>query len=156
VKKFLILPLMAFTLSATTMAEEAPIDQLFSVMSMEKQMSGGFEAMMPMIDQMAVKFKLDNEGKEELKSIFRSWFNEDIDRTKMITEMKNLYSKTFTNEEISQITKFYQTPVGARFLEKSPQLMQLGVQIGMKEAQSKQFKLMERVKPFIEKHRIKQ
>jgi len=138
------------------MAQEAPVDEMFRVMSMEKQISGGFEAMMPMIDQMAVKFKLNNEGKEELKDIFRSWFNEDIDRSKMMSEMKRLYSQTFTDDEIRKITEFYQTPVGARFLEKSPQLMQLGAQIGMKEAQSKQVKLMERVKPFIEKHGIKQ
>jgi len=138
------------------MAQEAPVDEMFRVMSMEKQISGGFEAMMPMIDQMAVKFKLNNEGKEELKDIFRSWFNEDIDRSKMMSEMKRLYLQTFTDDEIRKITEFYQTPVGARFLEKSPQLMQLGAQIGMKEAQSKQVKLMERVKPFIEKHGIKQ
>jgi hypothetical protein len=147
---------MIATLSAPIMAQETPVDQMFRVMSMEKQMSGGFEAMMPVIDQMAVKFKLNNEGKEELKDIFRSWFNEDIDRSKMMNEMKKLYSQTFTDDEISTITKFYQTPVGARFLEKSPQLMQLGAQIGMKEAQSKQIKLMERVKPFMEKHGIKQ
>jgi len=143
-------------LSAPNMAQEAPVDEMFRVMSMEKQISGGFEAMMPMIDQMAVKFKLNNEGKEELKDIFRSWFNKDIDRSKMMSEMKKLYSQTFTDDEISKITEFYQTPVGARFLEKSPQLMQLGAQIGMKEAQSKQVKLMERIKPFIEKHGIKE
>jgi hypothetical protein len=33
--------------------------------------------------------------------------------------------------------------------------MQLGAQAGMQEAQIKQAKLMERVKPFLEKHGIK-
>ncbi len=137
------------------MAQETPVDEMFRVISMEKQMSGGFEAMMPMIDQMAVNFKLNNEGKEELKGIFRSWFNEDIDRAKMMSEMKKLYSQTFTDDEINKIIEFYQTPVGAKFLEKSPKLMQIGAQIGMEEAKSKQIKLMERIKPFLEKHGIK-
>jgi len=156
VKKALILPLMFFTLSAPIMAQESPVDEMFRVMSMDKQMIGGFEAMLPVIDQMTAKFSLDNEGKKELREIFRTWFNEDIDRSKVMSEMKQLYSQAFTNDEISEITKFYQTSVGKKFLEKSTQLMQLAAKIGMKEAQSKQVKLMERVAPFLEKHGIKQ
>jgi len=147
---------MFFTLSAPIMAQESPVDEMFRVMSMDKQMVGGFEAMLPVIDQMTAKFRLDNEGKKELREIFRTWFNEDIDRSKIMSEMKQLYSQAFTDEEISEITKFYRTSVGKKFLEKSTQLMQLAAQIGMKEAQSKQVKLMERVTPFLEKHSIKQ
>ena len=146
---------MFFTLSTQTMAQETAVDEMFRVMSMDKQMAGGFEAMLPVVDQMASKFKLDSQGKEELKSIFRAWFNEDIDRLKVMNEIKKQYSKAFTDEEINKITKFYQTPVGKKFLEKSPQLMQLGAQVGMQEAEIKQAKLMERVKPFLEKHGIK-
>ncbi|WP_286270854.1 DUF2059 domain-containing protein [Thalassotalea hakodatensis] len=154
-KKRLILPLILSTLSLHTMAQEKPIDELFSVMAMEKQMAGGFEAMLPVIDQMTAKFKLDSKGKAELKEIFRTWYNEDIDRTKMINEMKKLYSQAFTADELSEIISFYKTPIGQKFLETSPKLMQLGAQIGMQEAQSKQVKLMERVQPFLEKHGIK-
>lgn len=146
---------MVFTLAAPIMAQETPIDVMFRAMSMDKQFAGGFEAMMPMIDQMAVRFKLDNDGKKELKMIFRAWFNEDIEHSKVMNEMKKLYSQSFTDEEISQVTTFYQTSVGKKFLEKSIQLMKVGAQIGMQEAQSKQAKLVERVKPFLEKHGIK-
>lgn len=137
------------------MAAETPIDEMFRVMSMDKQMSGGFEAMLPAIDQMTAQFKLDKQGKEELRDIFRTWFNEDIDRKKMIGDIKKLYSEAFTVEEIKEITKFYQTPVGKKFLDISPQLMQTSAQIGMQEAQVKQTQLMERIKPFLEKHGIK-
>ena len=154
--KALILPLFFFTLSAPTMAQEKPIDKMFRVMSIDKQMEDGFEAMLPMIDQMAFKFKLDSEGKEELKGIFRAWFDEDIDRTKMASEIKKQYSQTFTDDEIKEIISFYQTPTGKKLLEKSPALMKLGAQVGMQEAQLKQFKLIERFKPFLEKHGIKQ
>ena len=147
---------MFFTLSTFTMAQESPVDEMFRVMSMDKQITGGFEAMLPVIDQMTAQFKLDAQGKEELRGIFRIWFNEDIDRKKMISEVKKLYSQTFSDDEIREITKFYQTQVGKKFLEKSAQLMQISAQIGMQEAQSKQVKLMERVKPFLERHGIKE
>jgi hypothetical protein len=154
-KKFLILPLMFFTLSTSSMAQQTPVDEMFRVMSMDKQINGGFEAMLPVIDQMTAQFKLDSQGKDELRDIFRTWFDEDIDRESMLSDIKKLYSQAFTGDEIREITKFYQTPLGKKFLEKSTQLMQLGAEIGMQEAQSKQAKLMERVKPFLEKHGLK-
>jgi len=146
---------MFLTLSAPTIAQEKPIDEMFRVLSIDKQMEGGFEAMLPALDQMAARFKLNAEGKAELKEIFRTWFNEDIDRNNMINQIKKIYSDSFTDDEMRKVTAFYQTPVGKKFLEKSTTLMQLGAQIGMKEAQSKQAKLMERVKPFFDKHSIK-
>ena len=154
-QKYLVLPLMFFTLSTPAMAEESPVDEMFKIMSIDKQITGGFEAMLPVIEQMTAQFKLDAEGKEELKGIFRTWFNEDIDREKMVSEIKTLYSQTFTNDELREVTEFYKTSTGKKFLEKSAALMQLGAQIGMNEAQAKQVKLMERVKPFLEKHGIK-
>ena len=108
--------------------------------------------MLPMIDQMANKLKLNQEGKEELKGIFCAWLDEDIDRLKMMDEMKKLYSESFTVDEIREITKFYQIPVGKKFLQKSTKLMKYGAQIGIQEAQ---FKLTERIKPFLEKYDIK-
>ncbi|MGJ8679425.1 DUF2059 domain-containing protein [Paraglaciecola sp.] len=153
-KKVLLVPLMFFTLSAPTLANESPIDKLFKVMSMEKQMEGGFEAMLPMIEQMTAKLKLDGAAKEELKGIFRAWFTEDLDRSKITNEIKKHYSESFSDEEITEITKFYQTPVGQKFLEKSTQLMKLGAQIGMQEAQAKQAQLMQRLSPFMMKHGV--
>jgi hypothetical protein len=153
-KKVLILPLLFMTFSTPVMAEEAAIDKMFKVMNMDTQMNGGFEAMLPVIDQMSAQFQLNEAGKAELKQIFRTWFNEDIDRAKIINEIKALYSESFTDDELKAVTEFYQTPVGQKFLEKSPQLMQSGAQIGMQEAQSKQTQLMERVQPFLEKHGV--
>ncbi|MCT8872167.1 hypothetical protein [Shewanella xiamenensis] len=79
-KKFQLLPLMLFILSTPVVAQVAPIDEMFRVMSIDKQMAGGFEAMLPIVDQIATNYKLDNKAKEELKGIYRAWFNEDVDR----------------------------------------------------------------------------
>lgn len=70
-------------------------------------------------------------------------------------KMKDLYANNFTEKEIEEVTKFYQSETGQKFLEKSPELMKLGVQVGMNEAQSKQAQLLNRLKPFFEKHNIK-
>lgn len=70
----------------------------------------------------------------------------------MLNDIKALYLQVFSEDEIKEITKFYQSRVGKKFLDNSNFLMQKGAQIGMQEAQSKQVKLMERVKPFLDKH----
>jgi len=151
-KKCLALPLLILTLSTPAVAQEKPVDELFRVMSMDKQISGGFEAMLPVIDQMSARLKLDTQGNEELKNIFRTWFNEDVDLKSMEEKTKQLYSHNFTSDELHEVTKFYQSPTGQKFLEKSSQLMQAGVQIGMQETKAKEPQLMERLRPFIEKY----
>ena len=155
-KKLLLLPLMLFILAAPTAAQETPIDKMFRVMSMEEQMAGGFEAVLPLINQLTVKFNLNSEGKKELEEVLRTWFNDDIDRLKIITEMKKLYSQSFTDNEITKITNFYQTPVGKKYLTKSAQLMKTAASIGMQESQAKQPQLMKRLKHFLESHRTQQ
>ena len=154
-KKRLILPLIFCALSSSAMAQTTAIDEMFEVMSMERQMAGGFEAMLPLIDKLSTQLKLNSEEEQELKGIFRTWYNEDIDRAKIMSEVKKLYAGVFTDSEIRDIIKFYQTPTGQKFLEKSPEIMKLRAQIGMQEGQNKQFKLSERLQPFFEKHKTK-
>ncbi len=152
-KKLTLIPVIFSALSLNVVAKEQPVDELFKVMSIETQLASGFEAMLPMIEQIAADLKLDNEGKAELIDIFRTWFREDIDRDKIYQQMKQLYVQAFSDDEIREITAFYQTAIGKKFIEVLPNLMKDGAQIGMQEAQVKQAKLMTRLKPFLEKHK---
>ena len=153
-KKLLLLPLLLMGLAGQAYSSNDSVDKMFDVMDMERQMTGGFEAMLPLIDQMSAQFGLDATGKEELTTIYRTWFNDDIDRVKMLNTIKDLYADTFTEKEIEEITKFYQTDVGQKLLVKSPELMQIGAQLGMTEAQSKQELLLQRLEPFFKKYNI--
>ena len=154
--KKLIFMFFALVLSTSNCyASDPAIDEMFDVMDMEAQMNGGFEAMLPVIDDMAARFNLDDAAKQELRGIYRVWFDKDIDRAMMMVKMKELYAKEFSKEEVEIITKFYQTEVGQKFMKKGPQLMQLGAQIGMAEAKRKEPRLLERLKPFFDKHNIK-
>ena len=122
-------------------------------MGMDKQLNGGFEAMLPMVDQIAAKLELNPEAKEELKNIYRDWFTTDIDRSLIKSKMVQVYANAFSKKEIDEVIIFYQTPLGQKFLKKSPELMKLGAQIGMKEGQAKQGLLLKRLEPFLKKHK---
>jgi hypothetical protein len=149
----IVLTLFAHSYAETTPDKTSAIQETFSLMGIDKQMTGGFDAMLPIVDQLASQLQLDAKGKEELKTIYRDWWENDIDRKAMKEMMVELYAKTFTTAEINELNEFYRSPVGQKFLEKAPELMKLGAEIGMKEAQTKQTKLMERLQPFLDKHK---
>lgn len=129
-------------------------EELLEVMGAKDQMLGGFEAMLPVIDNMAVQFQLDAAAKAELREIYRSWFDEDLDQDRMIKEIAELYTSAFTVEELDQLIMFYKSPLGRKFLAKSPALMKEGAKIGMDEANRKQQNLLNRLGPFLKKHGI--
>ena len=142
---------MLFAVCSLSAVKADTVDDLFEVMDMQKQLTGGFEAMMPMIEQQAAQLQLDAEGKKELQAIFKTWFETDIDQEGMVNQMKQLYRDSFTDEELTEVIAFYNTAVGKKFIKQSPALMQEGARIGMLEAQNAQGKLMERLAPFFEK-----
>ncbi|WP_375434454.1 DUF2059 domain-containing protein [uncultured Hymenobacter sp.] len=50
-------------------------------------------------------------------------------------DITTLYTKEFTEKELKELTKFYQTPTGRKTIEKMPQLMMAGVEVGQKRVQ---------------------
>ena len=151
-KKLLLLPLLLMGLAGQAYSNNDSVDKMFDVMNIDQQLNEGFEVMLPLIDLIAAQYRLDATGKEELAAIYRTWLDEDVGRVKLLNSMKDLYTDTFTEQEIEEITKFYQTDVGQKFLSKTPKLTKMGAELGMTEAQSKQELLIERLKPFLEKY----
>lgn len=146
---------ICLTLPLFSWGEESAIDKMFKVMAMDKQMAAGFDAMLPLVDRLANNLKLNQDQKAELITVYRNWYQEDIDHEKIQNEVKAAYTQAFSEKEIIEITRFYQTPIGQKYLNTSPKLVKIGAQIGFQEAQSKQTELKERVKPFLTKHNIK-
>lgn len=53
-------------------------------------------------------------------------------RDQMVAEFAGLYSERFTAAELREITAFYRSGAGAKFITAMPELMQQGAQIGQK------------------------
>ena len=54
---------------------------------------------------------------------------------RMIDEIAVIYARNFTADEMRQVTAFYRTPVGQKFLEKLPLVMQESMAVGQKFGQ---------------------
>ncbi|WP_273987208.1 DUF2059 domain-containing protein [Vibrio parahaemolyticus] len=153
--KFIVIALLAANPISAIATDQDAAERLLKVMKVEKQLSGGFEAMTPMIDQLANSLQLNKSQTEELVNIYRDWFLNDIDRQRIIDELAILYSQTFSQQEIESMIVFYSTPEGQKFIEKAPALMQAGAQLGMQEAELAQPQLIEKLTPFLEKYHAK-
>jgi hypothetical protein len=62
----------------------------------------------------------------------------------ILAETVPLYARTFSADELKQITAFYRTPIGAKMLASMPQLMAQGMQIGQQV-------VMRRIGPLMQK-----
>lgn len=130
-------------------------EALTKTLGLDKQTESGMTAMNPMIDNLAKRLQLSAEDTAELKTIYKAWFIEDLDQAKLRGEITKLYAQSFTLEELAELNKFYQSPVGQKTVVTMPQIMQKSAMIGMQEAQGKQALLQARLKPFMDKHSSK-
>ena len=156
-KNLACLLLLNFLLTLPAYATEAPgqtssLEKLFSIIGMDQQMAAGFESMQPLVEEQAAQLQLSPIAEQELINIYKTWFSEDLDQKAMQEKIIQLYADTFSEKEIKQLIDFYQSPVGRKLLKEAPRLTQTGMQIGLDEARSKQYKLQQRLQPFLDVH----
>ena len=107
----------ALTITQADKAVDVMFDQL--MMMQRQQLQGVVDPE----NALALQEKIMNAYKETL-----SWEN-----TK--EEYIDVYVEYFTEEELRELVKFYKTEVGQKFLEKQPELMVRGMEIGQRRAQ---------------------
>ena len=80
----------------------------------------------------------------------RAFFSKYMSWNSLKSDMVDIYTRTFTEAELRDITKFYQTPTGRKMSSALPQLMQAGMEIGQKRVQDHLPELQEAIKAKME------
>ena len=150
-----ILAVVLITLTFISNANEQPVDRLFEVMGMEKQLINGFDAMMPIIDQSSASLNLNKNQKQEFINIYKEWFLEDVDQQLIIYKIKSLYEQEFTHYEMEELIKFYQTATGQKLLVKSPVIMEASALVGIEQASKKKAALLQKLDIFYKMYGLK-
>lgn len=86
------------------------------------------------------------------KQVMLRFFNKHMSYESLKPEMVAIYSETFTLTELKEINAFYKTPTGSKTIEKMPELMARGGQIGAQRVQDNIQELQEMIK--VESERI--
>lgn len=132
---------IAIGFAAPALAEDAqpPVDparvaaarDLLEVTGVTKQMDGMVEAMSRGFAKGAGAE--NSEMGKKLSTQFDSGMKKLLEyKDQMISDFAVLYAQTFTAEEMKTVADFYRSGAGAKFIAKTPELMQKGAAIGMK------------------------
>jgi len=139
VLRIVALSLICFTSAAVAEDASPPPDparvaaarDLLAVTGVTKQMDGMVQAMTRGFAKGA-NADSSEAGKKVSEQFDASMKKLLAYQDQMITDFANLYAETFTVEEMKTVADFYRSGPGAKFIEKTPELMKKGAEIGMK------------------------
>jgi hypothetical protein len=123
---------VAFFQPATTRADEAShrkaVDSLFALMGMENVLNQS-------IDQMLAMQVQQNPAIAQFQPQMKAFLNKYMSWASLKDDMAKIYMAEFSESELNELSKFYQTPLGKKTIQKMPALMAKGAEIGQKRVQ---------------------
>ncbi|WP_426490782.1 DUF2059 domain-containing protein [Hymenobacter sp. 102] len=124
------------TASTTAAAAQAPLsasqrkaaEELLAATNAEKNLTTSIDRMLAMqIEQ--------NPGMKTVEPEMRAYITKYMSWSAMKEDMVQLYAREFTEKELKELAKFYQTPIGRKTIDKMPQLMAASMEIGQRRMQ---------------------
>ncbi len=104
---------------------KAAADKLLRTLNIDENMKMAFRQMERMQEQMIARDAKSPEEKAKaetaMKAAMRST-EEEFSWDKIGPMFVDVYAEVFTKEELEQLTNFYESPIGQKFVEKQPQL----------------------------------
>jgi hypothetical protein len=102
------------------------------------QLKGNIAAM---INQSSANVPADK--KEKFVGIMNAFMNKYLNWDLIKDQMAAMYAQEFTEQELKDLSTFYQSPLGKKMNQKQPVLFQKGAQIGQMAVQSHQSELQQ-------------
>jgi uncharacterized protein len=114
---------------ATTRADEAShkkaTETLFGLMGMETLVTQS-------IDQMLAMQVQQNPALAPYQAQMKTFLGKYMSWASLKEDMTKIYMAEFTESELNELIKFYQTPLGKKTVMRMPALMAKGAEIGQK------------------------
>lgn len=128
----ILLGAIALFQPATIRADEAShrkaVESLFALMDMDHLLGQS-------VDQMLAMQVQQNPAIAPYQAQMKTFLNKYMSWASMKDDMTKLYMAEFTESELNELNKFYQTPLGKKTVQKMPGLMAKGAEIGQKRVQ---------------------
>ncbi|UOQ78019.1 DUF2059 domain-containing protein [Hymenobacter sp. 5516J-16] len=116
------------TAAAISAGQRKAAEELLAATDSEKNLSAT-------IDRMLAAQLEQNPGMKAVEPEMRAYLTKYMSWPSMKEDMVQLYAREFTEKELKELTKFYQTPTGRKTITKMPALMAAGMEIGQKRMQ---------------------
>lgn len=127
--------------SAVGYAQEAKhqalAEELLSLMDIQQNIERSFEAVKSMqtaqFQQMSgMSGEASTQAQESVQKMM-DMIAQEMSWDKLKDDYIRIYAETFSEEELQGIIAFYKTPVGSKFIEKSPELMQRAMELSQRQ-----------------------
>lgn len=140
IKITLLAVLLSFSIASFANSEaEVEAAKLMKVMDMDKVMNDSMSNMVDIQIQQQPTLA-------PFKSVMMKFFKKHMSWESLEFEFIYIYSQAFTAQELRELTAFYETPTGKKTIEKMPQLMAQGAQIGAARVQENMPELQAMIK----------
>ena len=154
---------LAFTLATPALAQAPkPVDPAALAQAkivFEKSGSATIGQQMATAIMNAQKAQLEqaNPGKtaeiNEVVGLMQAEFNKQL--PPMIEAIAAIYAQHFTTEELTQLSAFYDSPVGRKLIKEMPQIMSETMTMAQTFAQKMAMEVMVKLQPEFEKRKLK-
>jgi hypothetical protein len=128
----LLIGAIALIQPAPARADEAShrkaVESLFTLMGMENVLTQS-------IDQMLAMQVQQNPALAQYQPQMKAFLSKYMSWASLKDDMAKIYMAEFSESELNELTKFYQTPLGKKSIQKMPALMAKGAEIGQKRVQ---------------------
>lgn len=112
----------AETKPAIDPAKAADIRRLLDLVGTKELMQQSFGGSMSQIKPLVTRSLPPGEYREKLVDLFFERFQSKVDLEQFMNMAVPVYDKYFSSEEIKQLMKFYETPIGKKSISVLPQL----------------------------------
>jgi len=99
--------------------------EFLKTMQVDKVLNQSFDTMKEMQKQMVMKFAKDPESQAlaiETQGKIMDLMKKEMSWENLKPDFEKLYAETYSAEELDGLLKFYQSPLGKKFIEKQPEM----------------------------------
>ena len=128
----ILLGALALIQPALVRADEAShrkaAETLFALMEMDTLVSQS-------VDQMLAMQVQQNPALAQFQPQMKAFLDKYMSWASLKDDMTKIYTAEFSESELKELGKFYETPLGKKAVQKMPALMAKGAEIGQKRVQ---------------------
>ena len=129
--------LIISTACAVDNSQRVLAEELLILMDVKKNTENTFENVKKMILSQVEKEQMsDLNAKKEAEAVVEEMMDmlfKELSWDKFKDYYIDIYAETFTEEELKGIIEFYKSPIGQKFIKKTPELMEKGMEIVQKQ-----------------------
>lgn len=111
-------------------------EKLLLLMDAQKNIEQSFEMVKQMQMTQLKRMKLPGGATDKAQAVqqkIMDFLAKEMSWDKLKDDYISIYAETFTEEELKGLIEFYKSPVGQKFIQKTPELMKRSMEITQKQ-----------------------